>query len=172
MTKNRKRQSGFGLVEILVAIAIIAILAAVLTPRILNARENAKWTAAKAMLIRVGEGLMDCADDDLLGQGQFKSTGGWPADVGRNTRPAGCPDLDWPDASELPFGSAAHIDYENWGHWVGITYHVNGRLLYGSNILDYGVGGALFEHVEGDIKALGSTLGVSTCEGEGGWCQD
>ena len=113
------RRHGFTLLELLIVIAIIGILSAVLMPNLLQARKRANYTAAAMLMKSLSTEIIACSIS-----GNF-ADGGFPADVGPNRAPAGCPDLDWPSRDEVPFGTT--LDYENWDlgggrRWIGLTF--------------------------------------------------
>ena len=111
----RHASSGFTLLELLIVIAVVALLGAVLTPNLLSSRKAASYLAAATMLRNLSAELLLCATDN----------GDFPPDAGANAAPAGCPGVSWPTPDEVPFGST--IDFENWsvngGRWVGLTFY-------------------------------------------------
>jgi len=63
MTKHSKGEAGFTLLEVMVVIAIIAILAALLFPTLRNAKEKARRTACAGNLRQINLGLRMYSDD-------------------------------------------------------------------------------------------------------------
>ncbi len=108
-------RSGFTLLELLIVIAVVAVLGAVFVPNLVSSRKAANYLAAAVMLRNLSADLLLCATDN----------GDFPPDAGPNAAPAGCAGLDWPAPDEVPFGST--IDFENWtvgtGRWVGLTFY-------------------------------------------------
>lgn len=116
---RRPRRAGFTLVEAMVVLAVVGVITSVAAPRLLNARRQASYTTARVLMRSLATQLAACALER-----EFPDDGGFPADVAPGVAPAGCPDLQWPDRDEVPFGST--LDYENWqvggSRWVGITF--------------------------------------------------
>ena len=79
MIRNR-RNSGFTLIELMIVIAIIAILAAILVPNFIRARAQGQVTACKSNLKNIGTALEMYATDNA---------GRYPANLGDLTTAAG-----------------------------------------------------------------------------------
>ncbi|MBB6098238.1 prepilin-type N-terminal cleavage/methylation domain-containing protein [Deinobacterium chartae] len=108
------RSQGLTLIEVLASAGVIGILAAILLPNLLSARDAAQYTAATQQLNTFAKQLALC-----LAEGHSL-----PQDAPPNQAPSGCPDLKWP--RNAPFNST--YDYENWDlgdgrRWVGFTFY-------------------------------------------------
>ncbi len=57
LSKMRRRSGGFTLIELMIVIAIIAILAAILVPNFIRARAQGQLTACKSNLKNIGTAL-------------------------------------------------------------------------------------------------------------------
>ncbi|MHC9542952.1 MAG: type IV pilin protein [Vulcanimicrobiota bacterium] len=66
----RKRMKGFTLIELMIVIAIIAILAAILVPNFLRARAQGQLTACKSNLKNIGTAMEMYSSDN---QGRYPS---------------------------------------------------------------------------------------------------
>jgi general secretion pathway protein G len=69
-TRRRSRQDGFTLIEIMVVMAIIAMLAAMVGPRLIRQQEKAAVKAAQAQVERLGTAL----DTYRLDMGRYPTT--------------------------------------------------------------------------------------------------
>jgi general secretion pathway protein G len=57
LSKRRKREKGFTLIEIMVVVVILAILAAIVVPKLMTNPDKARITAAKVQIRQIEEGL-------------------------------------------------------------------------------------------------------------------
>ena len=91
MKRILKRQDGFTLIEIIVVIAVIATLAAILTPQIVKNISESKIARAKNDLVVIAAAIGDFYKD--TGKSPFYSAAGSPADIyllyGANGLPGG-----------------------------------------------------------------------------------
>lgn len=126
--------AGLTILELLIAVAVIGVLSVMVVPNVINAKKSANYGAATILVNNLANEVFACA---LENPAAFADSGGFPADVGPNEKPAGCDNLDWPSQSRIPFNST--IDYENWevdgGRWIGLTFwgEKNSRTGHGSN---------------------------------------
>ncbi|HEV3243822.1 MAG TPA: type II secretion system protein [Chthoniobacterales bacterium] len=108
------RERGFTLVEIMIVVAIIALLAAIALPSFLRARERARRTIFISAL-RVAR---DACDTYVI------EHNGWPPDVNRGTLPAGMATyfnahFDW--TASTPIGGHWDWDYKVFGFTAGVS---------------------------------------------------
>ena len=69
------KKSGFTLVELMIVIAIIALLASIIMPKMTGARDRSALNACKANIKQIVIALELYANDN---QGKYKSTSYWP----------------------------------------------------------------------------------------------
>src|SRR3954465_11814520 len=79
---SMKAVNGFTLTQLLVVIAIIAILAAILFPVFARARENARRSSCQSQMKQIGLGLMQYTQDydekmPNVGVDTYAATGYW-----------------------------------------------------------------------------------------------
>jgi len=122
-----KKQMGFTLIEVIVVIAVVAILAAILTPTIAKQIEDSRISRTKNETLVIGAAISDLRKD----------TGWWPY---TNTNgPAGGVDRILGDPSTVPTGAAsgAGAGAANWGTY-GTTKPIYDYLYYNNPDNDTG----------------------------------
>ena len=134
----RDMRKGFTLVELLIVIAIIAMLASMLLPALRNAREKAKRSVCISNLRQTGMALLMYAQDY---NGNFPTFDTWHWDPGAMKNEAGrcnvgllepnyisdydifyCPSWLWrynPNSNWDTFSTAT--GYQYWGAWPGLN---------------------------------------------------
>ena len=114
------RPAAFTLIELLVVIAIVSILAAILFPVFVRAREKSRQTVCASNLRQVGIALLAYTQDNdesfpngiNPAGGKFWAGQGWAGQVGPYTRSAGvfrCPDD--PTSPEMPQNAPVSYGY-------------------------------------------------------------
>src|SRR5437773_6015459 len=98
-----RARAGFNLLELIVVIAIVAVLAALLLPALVKAREQGRTSVCKNNMRQIGLAMVLYADDN----GDFLP---WPGDVDRNWQP------DW------VFGAQPNLSPNNPELWKGISF--------------------------------------------------
>lgn len=149
----KSNEKGFTLIEILVVIAIIAILAAILFPVFSRARENARRASCQSNLKQLGLGVMMYVQDYdgrfplyryLDDPGATCSGAGctyeyWCQTIDpyiRNKQVWVCPSESYTSATNTPLKSnmnSTGLIYTGDGAWTGneyVDYTLNGYLIY------------------------------------------
>ncbi len=183
-TDQSLRPRGFTLVELLVVIAVIALLAALLLPSLAGAKASARSAACKSNLRQLGIALIAFADEHEhypadsyrdVAISQFV-TYGWPAHllpyVSSNTAVFRCPgrgpEFDWPTNRSpkgyaFPFNidkGATHFSY-GYNHWAV------------ANVGGYGLGGAPGSEVPATKVAQASEMvALGDSDGDRFWDAD
>jgi prepilin-type N-terminal cleavage/methylation domain-containing protein len=71
--EEQKREKGFTLIELMIVVAIIAILAAVAIPNFLRARDRSRVSACLSQMVNLGT----AAQDYIVEHGSLAGLGGW-----------------------------------------------------------------------------------------------
>jgi len=124
----KRRKKGFTLIELMIVIAIIAILAAVLVPNFMRAREASRLTACKSNLKSLST-AMETYSNDWDGMYPGGTVAGTIEDAGNNTAnggPAGAVSFrrDYV-GKRIACPTARSTDYRITIGAGGITYIVN-----------------------------------------------
>jgi len=115
----KKKQNGFTLIEVIVVIAVVAILAAILTPTIAKQIQDSRISRTKNETLVIGAAIADLKKD----------TGWWP--YTHTNGPAGGVDRILGDPTTVPTGAATGhgAGAANWGT-IGTTKPIYDYLYY------------------------------------------